>query len=367
MKILLPQSMRIGYVDSEHTTVEVLGSTIVAFLLEEKRVIIPELGYLELKVFPDKRTVLFKATENETLFSGPDDPVGTLIYNNVSVPLKEGQVVTVPEVGIFRPMKNADGSYRVSYTISSALRKLLNGGAKEEEAKKTEIPSAQAGDEKTAAPVAEAIQAPDCEESAKGSAEDEDAGKRKEKTVAPLSRQAAGTNAKGYPDVRNTSGKSGVALQGEKKNTGIVKTSGIIISGIIVAIIAAVIALFYMAGYLLPDDRNDNRVEPVAAVKPGGADKSAESIDLPSLAEQKYGNRMFWVYIYDANRDIISSPVNIPAGTVLMIPDLWEDYKVDVMDSMEIKKAGILSDIMLKQKTNSKNKKRRTTLNIKKE
>ncbi|GHV30700.1 hypothetical protein FACS1894177_03740 [Bacteroidia bacterium] len=57
---------------------------------------------------------------------------------------------------------------------------------------------------------------------------------------------------------------------------------------------------------------------------------------------------MFWVYIYEANRDKISSPVNIPTGTDLRLPDLWEDYKVDVMDSMEIKRAGILSDRMLK-------------------
>ncbi|GHU81082.1 hypothetical protein FACS1894145_8030 [Bacteroidia bacterium] len=78
--------------------------------------------------------------------------------------------------------------------------------------------------------------------------------------------------------------------------------------------------------------------------------KSYESIDLPSLAERKYGNRIFWVYIYEANRDKISSPVNIPAGINLRIPNLWEDYKVDVMDSMEIKRAEILSDVMLKQK-----------------
>jgi hypothetical protein len=78
--------------------------------------------------------------------------------------------------------------------------------------------------------------------------------------------------------------------------------------------------------------------------------KSDESIDLPSLAEQKYGNRIFWIYIYEANRDKISSPVNIPAGIKLRIPNLLEDYKVDVTDSMEIKRAGILSDIILKQK-----------------
>ncbi|MCL1938749.1 MAG: hypothetical protein FWF52_10180 [Candidatus Azobacteroides sp.] len=70
---------------------------------------------------------------------------------------------------------------------------------------------------------------------------------------------------------------------------------------------------------------------------------------LPYLAEQNYGNPAFWVYIYEANRDKLTSPINIPAKIELEIPDLSE-YNVDVKDSLEIKRAKVMSDMILKQK-----------------
>jgi|GEM_PF-208967 len=43
---------------------------------------------------------------------------------------------------------------------------------------------------------------------------------------------------------------------------------------------------------------------------------------LALLAKQYYGSRDFWCYIYQANKDILSSPDNVPIGTVIRIPKL---------------------------------------------
>ena len=45
---------------------------------------------------------------------------------------------------------------------------------------------------------------------------------------------------------------------------------------------------------------------------------------LAQIARRHYGNPHFWVYIYDANRSIVSDPRDIRVGTELVIPDLSE-------------------------------------------
>jgi hypothetical protein len=348
-----------GHLNNEHaTTMEGISSSIVALLLEEGKVIIPELGYLELKVFPDKRTVLFKATENTSLFLVSEGSIQSLIYNNVSVPLREGQMVNLPEIGIFRPMKNADGSYRISYTISSALRKLLNDGVKKDEAEKPEIPGMPVNeeDEKTLPSACETQRTEisegktDTKEETGSKTGDEDIGKR-EKVAVSIPRQDVTTNRKALPNVRNASKVGDVVVPQEEKRSDGARMNKSIIA------VAAIIVFIFVIWYLFQgggNNKEDNRAEESGSlIKSNEWDNSAEfaePIDLPFLAEKNYGNRIFWVYIYEANRDKISSPVNIPAGTVLRIPNLWEDYKVDIMDSLEIKRAGVLSDIMLKQK-----------------
>jgi|GEM_PF-6864207 len=72
-----------------------------------------------------------------------------------------------------------------------------------------------------------------------------------------------------------------------------------------------------------------------------------EAVDLLSVAEKEYGNSIFWVYIYESNRDKLKSPVNIPEGTQLYIPDLL-DYNVDITDSLEIKRAILMADAILR-------------------
>ena len=370
------------YINNEHTTIEALSASIVSLILNEGKVVIPEFGYLELKVFPDKRTVLFKATEKATLFLTSEGSIQSHIYDNISIPLKEGKVVTLPEVGIFRPMKNEDGSYRVSYTISSALRTLLNGDVKGNETEKPEIVPVtltNADDEKIFSPVVESSDKDDKRSVERGESvinEKEEvrkeaieevavekkvaykAAENNEKTrtmvVNPAPQREIRVDRKIPSYVRNPS-KVGdlVVPQDERKESNVAKMRGIIAAAV------AVIALFLLLWHFFPESKIGGKYKDRLFLSGntnagstqslGESTKSYRSIDLPSLAEQKYGNRIFWVYIYRANRDKISSPVNIPAGTDLRIPNLWEDYKVDVMDSMEVKRAKWLSDEMLKR------------------
>ena len=116
------------YLNNGHNTTGSFGDSVVSLILNEGKVVIPGFGYLELTVLPDKRTVLFKNKGDTKWISDSESSIQSQIYENLTVPLKEGKVVNLPEVGIFRPMKNPDGSYRVSYITSSSLLQLLNSG-----------------------------------------------------------------------------------------------------------------------------------------------------------------------------------------------------------------------------------------------
>ena len=43
---------------------------------------------------------------------------------------------------------------------------------------------------------------------------------------------------------------------------------------------------------------------------------------LRKFAIKYYGNSIFWVYIYEANKGKIANPDNVPLGAVLRIPKL---------------------------------------------
>jgi len=337
------------YLNNERTTVESLGGSIVSLILNEGKVVIPELGYLELKNFPDKRTVLFKSTENAVLFLASEGSIQSHIYDNISIPLKEGKIVTLPEVGIFHPMKRTEGSYRISYTMSSSLRRLLNGEEKDKKAnnKRAFIPTVESTVKEQRVDIGE-------KEEEKVEAVEKTVAENNEKTqeeVVIPTPKAIKVDRKMPSYVLNTSKVGDIVVpQEEKKRNNVTKMIGVIV------VAAALIALIFIVWYFFPENKSQKgralvseSTERGSTQTLGGLTGYNKSIDLPALAEQKYGNRVFWVYIYQANRDKISSPVNIPAGTDIIIPNLLEDYKVDVMDSMEIRRAGLLSDIVLKQ------------------
>ena len=346
------------FLNNEQGAIGSLGDSIVSLILNEGKVVIPELGYLELKVFPDKRTVLFKATENATLFLVSEGSIQSHIYDDISIPLKEGKIVTLPEVGIFHPIKKEDGTYRISFTISSSLRKVLNGAQEEEKAndKSAVIPIVESPvkEQQEDKGGKEEVEVKEGKEDIVEKAAAENNKKTPERVVIPTPRERIrvdnrkihlyrGRNAS---DVGDT-----VVPQDEKTRINATKKRGII------AVAVALIALILIVWYFLPESKgqkgsalvSDNTESKSPTHAFSEAAEYSKFIDLPALAEQKYGNRVFWVYIYEANRDKISSPVNIPVGTDIRIPNLWEDYKVDVRDSVAIRNAGQLSETVLKR------------------
>lgn len=64
------------------------------------------------------------------------------------------------------------------------------------------------------------------------------------------------------------------------------------------------------------------------------------------IAEEKFGNREFWVYIYLKNKDKIENPNVVTVGTELIIPDSSE-YDIDASDTQSVAKAKVLGDDFL--------------------
>ncbi len=59
---------------------------------------------------------------------------------------------------------------------------------------------------------------------------------------------------------------------------------------------------------------------------------------LATMARKHYGSYVFWVYIYEENRQFISDPDNVAMGTVVVIPDAAK-YGIDAKSSESIKAA----------------------------
>lgn len=59
---------------------------------------------------------------------------------------------------------------------------------------------------------------------------------------------------------------------------------------------------------------------------------------LASMARKHYGSYVFWVYIYEENRDKIADPDNVSVGTVVVIPDASK-YGIDAASAESINKA----------------------------
>ncbi len=59
---------------------------------------------------------------------------------------------------------------------------------------------------------------------------------------------------------------------------------------------------------------------------------------LRNIALKYYGNKSFWVYIYEENKGVIKNPNNVPIGTKLIIP-APEKYGIDPKDTSKIKLA----------------------------
>ena len=74
-----------------------------------------------------------------------------------------------------------------------------------------------------------------------------------------------------------------------------------------------------------------------------------EGKTLRLLAEELFGSREFWVYIYLENRHIIQDPNRISVGVTLIIPDL-QSYDIDPADPASLSRAKQLGNKVLQSR-----------------
>ncbi|GHT88524.1 hypothetical protein FACS189474_3920 [Bacteroidia bacterium] len=323
--------------NNHYDSTSTLDIVLVEVLLKGENVVIPGLGYLELKTVADRRTVLFKALKPDDPimqpFSGKEKEDSSVLYNTISAPLLKGKVVNLPTLGIFHPLKKEDGSLRVSFTPAASLRKQLNGEP-EMLAAPVFLPVIQA---ETPEPEKE-IEAPEKEEEKNILIIPEIRVEKKpvaeripETKVIPYKEKEIKT----APKKINTAQKGDIIIPEDRTDPKQKKKNNLFTW-------ASIVALVIIIGIVSIISQNKKEEPPVVEES-----DSVTSVNLPYLANKNYGNPIFWVYIYEANRDKLTSPVNIPADMQLVIPDLSQ-YNVDVTDSVEINKARVLSDKILK-------------------
>lgn len=89
------------------------------------------------------------------------------------------------------------------------------------------------------------------------------------------------------------------------------------------------------------EEKEPQRKEPEVVVLSGGK-------TLRILAEEKFGNREFWIYIYLKNKSKIKNPNIVSVGTELIIPDLSE-YDINASNPQSVAKAKALGENELKR------------------
>lgn len=78
--------------------------------------------------------------------------------------------------------------------------------------------------------------------------------------------------------------------------------------------------------------------------------KVASGERLTLLAQKYYGNKVFWVYIYDFNKAKIPDPDRVPAGMEILIP-AKEVYAINAQSSVSIAQAKELQSKIMANKT----------------
>ena len=97
------------------------------------------------------------------------------------------------------------------------------------------------------------------------------------------------------------------------------------------------------------DDDADNSIIVEVEEKRAETIILSEGKTLRILALEMFGDKAFWVYIYQENRAIISNPNNVRSGLKLKIPDI-DTYFIDNNNPESISKAKSESIRMLEGK-----------------
>lgn len=86
--------------------------------------------------------------------------------------------------------------------------------------------------------------------------------------------------------------------------------------------------------------REKNIEQPIDSVKIMKGDR------LTSIALKRYGNKLFWVYLYLYNKSVIEDPNNVPIGTIIKIPAAGK-YDIDANNPDSRKRAAALQTEIL--------------------
>ncbi len=100
------------------------------------------------------------------------------------------------------------------------------------------------------------------------------------------------------------------------------------------------------AWMLHPDSVAEKTPHTEPEPKPLGQVKIKHGDRLTVIALEYYGNKLFWVYIYQHNKAVIKDPNNVPIGTVIEIP-APESYGIDAKSRESREKAAALQTEIL--------------------
>ncbi|MDL2266044.1 HU family DNA-binding protein [Parabacteroides sp. OttesenSCG-928-G21] len=98
------------------------------------------------------------------------------------------------------------------------------------------------------------------------------------------------------------------------------------------------------------EKRNTSTVQPVTTINTSKSEQNilartsiTAGIRLTLISQEYYKHKIFWVYIYEFNKDVIKNPNLIDIGTEILIPKP-EVYGIDANDPASIEKATALQN-----------------------
>ncbi|MDR1737440.1 MAG: hypothetical protein LBR66_01280 [Candidatus Symbiothrix sp.] len=289
----------------------VLSNSIINLLVEGERIDIPNIGYLMVNITSNSRVVIFKAIpvaeRSEKSVSPAKGSLAESLYNQISVPLQEGKSVALPEVGVFSVSKSTVGILYFSFSPSLALRRKMNQSATDT------VKSVVADDtlsvtEATAVAPAPVVQTNTDTESA---TETDTPSTDENETVA--TENLSDTETKHHHRHRKH----------RKRRRKLTEQR---VLNLVIFVLALILVWFIIKSM---------------TKKPTliGWEPKEETLNLWELAKENYGNEVYWVDIYEANKDVLTSPINIPAdisASSLIIP--LKD-SLDIVDTSNIVRA----------------------------
>ena len=290
-----------------------------AELSKESCVLLPSLGRFEVKDIPGRRTVFFRYQPTPIMKEVP-----LSIYEIITELLLKGESVSLPDTGLFQPGIDEKGNCtRVSFILSPTLRTALN-------TKGNDIPTKIGCD---TLQEEDRFEFPESLEN-----------KKEEFHHFPSVESIPVENTEGEITIEEKIKPEVIRARKYKADKGKIKnitTKGRVgrIGGILIFLfIIASSIIFYKWSY------QSSQVQEEAGKTP---DTENSLHDILELAKKHYGHAAYWVYLYDANKEILGSPFAPVRQTKLIFPDLKTDYNVDAGDSLEIVKANMIAEEIL--------------------